>query len=50
MLGFTKSLLKLIENDLIDPHAAYEVAPNLDELKMMLKGITTSQSGLIGRE
>jgi len=49
MQSFTRSLLRLIENDLIDPRLAYEVAPNPEELKMEMKGITASQSGLIGR-
>ena len=49
MMSFTRSLLELIESDLVDPNVAYEVAPNVDELKMLMKGITTSQAGLIGR-
>ncbi len=49
MQTFTKSLLRLIEEDLVDPQVAYEAAPNVDELKMLMKGISTSQSGLIGR-
>ena len=28
----------LIEKDLIAPHVAYEVAPNVEELKMLMKG------------
>jgi len=49
MQDFTQSLLKLIENDYVDPKVAYEVAPNPDELKMMLKGISASRAGLLGR-
>ena len=49
MQSFTRSLLELIEKDLVEPRVAYEAAPNVDELKMLLKGITTSQAGLIGR-
>ncbi len=49
MQSFTKSLLELIEQDYIDPQVAYDVAPNADELKMMLKGISTKHAGLIGR-
>jgi len=48
MLTFTKSLLQRIEDDLVDPKVAYEVAPNVDELKMLLKGISSSRSGLLG--
>lgn len=49
MQDFTKSLLDLIEQDLIDPRVAYAVAPNADELKMRMKGINSGHSGLIGR-
>lgn len=49
MRTFNKSLYELIEKGLVDPRAAYENAPNADELKMMVKGITTSRAGLIGR-
>ena len=50
MRSFTRSLFELIEGDLIDPKVAYAVAPNPEELKMMLKGILQSQRGLIGRQ
>jgi twitching motility protein PilT len=46
MQSFTQSLLKLIENEYIDPRVAYEVAPNAEELKMMMKGISAGHSGL----
>ncbi len=49
MQTFTTSLLQLIEKDHIDPQVAYDAAPNVDELKMMLKGISSSHSGIIGR-
>ena len=49
MQSFTKSLLDLIEADRIDPKVAYENAPNVDELKMLMKGISSSRSGLLGR-
>ena len=48
MHGFTRSLLNLIETDQIDPKIAYENAPNVEELKMMMKGISSSRSGLLG--
>ena len=48
MMSFTRSLLTLIEKDYIDPRTAYEVAPNVDELKMVMKGISASRSGLLG--
>ena len=49
MQSFTRSLLNLIETNYIDPRIAYEVAPNVDELKMLLKGISASRSGLLSR-
>ncbi|MHC4716694.1 MAG: type IV pilus twitching motility protein PilT [Planctomycetota bacterium] len=49
MQDFVKSLLELIDKDLIDPKVAYEVAPNPDELKMRLKGISSARAGLVGR-
>jgi twitching motility protein PilT len=49
MLSFTTSLLSLIERDLVDPRVAYEIAPNPDELKMAMKGISSEGGGLIGR-
>ncbi len=49
MISFTRSLLTLIEKDYIDAQTAYESAPNVDELKMMMKGISASRGGLIGR-
>ena len=49
MQAFTTSLMELIANDLVDPHVAYDAAPNPDELKMMVKGISASRSGLLGR-
>ena len=49
MQSFTKSLMDLINNDYIDPKVAYEVAPNVEELKMLMKGISTAHGGLIGR-
>ena len=49
MRSFTKSLLELIEKDRVDPNVAYEAAPNAEELKMLMKGISASRSGLLGR-
>jgi twitching motility protein PilT len=50
MQSFTQSLMELIEKDYIDPQIAYEVAPNPDELRMVVRGITSEQPGLISRE
>jgi twitching motility protein PilT len=49
MQSFTRSLLNLIESNLIDPRIAYEVAPKVEELKMLMKGISTGGGGLVGR-
>ena len=49
MLSFTRSLLNLIEADMVDPRVAYEMAPNVEELKMMMKGISSSHAGLMTR-
>jgi twitching motility protein PilT len=49
MQDFTKSLLELIEHDMVDPRVAYSVAPSPDELKMRMKGIRSSHGGLLGR-
>jgi twitching motility protein PilT len=49
MQSFSESLYQLIENEMIEPKVAYQVAPNPEELKMRLKGITQSASGIIGR-
>ena len=49
MRTITKSLLELIEQDFVDPKVAYLHAPNVDELKMLLKGISAGHSGLTGR-
>jgi len=48
MRTFTRSLLELIQKDYVDPKVAYEIAPNVDELKMLMKGISASRTGLLG--
>ena len=47
MQDYTMSLKKLIDDDLIDRPTAYEVAPNVEALKMALKGIDVSQAGIL---
>ena len=47
MQDFTMSLQQLVENDLIDRATAFEVAPNVDALKMALKGIAVRQPGIL---
>jgi len=33
----------------VDPKVAYEATPNADELKMLMKGISSGHAGLVGR-
>lgn len=47
MQDFTYSLCELIKDGSIDPKEAYRYAPNLEELKMALKGIRTTASGIL---
>ncbi|MDH4239158.1 MAG: PilT/PilU family type 4a pilus ATPase [Phycisphaerae bacterium] len=47
MQDLTDNLCKLVKDGSIDPKDAYNYAPNKDELKMALKGIRTSTSGIL---
>ena len=47
MLDFTTSLCNLVQGGMVDPKEAYHFAPNVEELKMALKGIRTSTSGIL---
>ena len=47
MQDFTSNLCELIQQGIVDPREAYKYAPNVDELKMALKGIKTSTSGIM---
>lgn len=47
MQDFTMSLHHLIETGLIDRPTAFQVAPNKESLKMLLKGIAVSQPGIL---
>ncbi|MBL7214958.1 MAG: PilT/PilU family type 4a pilus ATPase [Phycisphaerae bacterium] len=47
MQDFTESLRKLVEEEYIDLKVALEYAPNVEELKMAMKGIRSSSSGII---
>ncbi len=49
MRDFNRSLMELIESEMIDPRVAYAASPNPEELKMRMKGISSSRGGLIGR-
>jgi len=47
MQDFTDSLCELIKNGSVDPKDAYRFAPNLEELKMALKGIRATSSSIL---
>jgi twitching motility protein PilT len=47
MQNFTQSLKQLVMDRLIDRATAFEVAPNLEALKMALKGIEVKESGIL---
>jgi twitching motility protein PilT len=47
MQDFTMSLKDLVDRELIDRATAFEVAPNVDALKMALKGINVAQPGIL---
>ena len=47
MVDFTESLRQLVVSDKVDRAVAFEVAPNVEELKMALKGITIRQPGIL---
>jgi len=47
MQDFTHNLCELVKNGSVDPKDAYHYAPNVEELKMALKGIRTSTSGIL---
>ncbi len=48
MQDFTESLRHLVEAEFISSQTAYDAAPNPEELKMRLKGISVSSGGIIG--
>ncbi len=47
MQDFTMSLKSLVDADLVDREVALSVAPNVEALKMALKGIEVKQPGII---
>ena len=47
MQDITSNLCQLIMDGWVDPKEAYQYAPNVDELKMALKGIRGSTSGIL---
>jgi len=47
MIDYTSSLCKLVEEEYIDLKVAMDYAPNVEELKMAMKGIRTTSSGIL---
>jgi twitching motility protein PilT len=47
MMDYTESLRSLVMEEWVELKVALEYAPNVDELKMALKGIKTSTSGIL---
>lgn len=47
MQDFTMSLKQLVDVELIDRATAFSVAPNVEALKMAIKGIDVSQPGIL---
>ncbi|MCJ7729309.1 MAG: hypothetical protein MUO27_05480, partial [Sedimentisphaerales bacterium] len=47
MQDLTDNLCELVKDGLIEPKEAYKHAPNIEELKMALKGIRTTASGIL---
>ena len=47
MQDITNSLCKLVQNGYLEPQEAYKYAPNVENLKMAMKGIRGSVSGIL---
>ena len=47
MIDITDSLCELIQEGCVEPKVAYEFAPNVDELKMAMKGIRADITGIL---
>ncbi len=47
MVDFTESLRMLVVDEKVERATAFEVAPNVEELKMALKGIMIKQPGIL---
>ena len=47
MQVFNDSLYSFLDREMISREAAFEIAPNVEELKMMLKGIDVKGSGMV---
>lgn len=47
MMDMTDNLCELVKNGSIDPKDAYRYAPNIEELKMAIKGVRTTTGGIL---
>jgi hypothetical protein len=47
MQDITDNLCELVLNGSLEPKQAYKYAPNVDELKMALKGIRADTTGIL---
>ena len=47
MQAFNDSLFHFVDNEFVSREAAYEISPNVEELKMMIKGIAVKGSGMV---
>jgi twitching motility protein PilT len=47
MIDITDNLCRLVKDGFVDPKVAFKYAPNPDELKMALKGIRASATGIM---
>jgi twitching motility protein PilT len=47
MQRFNESLYAFIQKDMISRAAAFEISPNVEELKMMIKGIDVKAAGIL---
>ena len=47
MQDFTDNLCNMVKEGIIEPKEAYKYAPNVDELKMALKGVRADTTGIL---
>ena len=47
MMQFNDSLYHFVTKEFVSRAEAFEISPNVEELKMMLKGITVKSSGIL---
>lgn len=47
MQAFNDSLFSFVDREMVSREAAYEISPNVEELKMMIKGIAVKGTGMV---